>query len=70
VSVHLRCVSQIDAICSRASVDRRSRFGDSEIKLLKIFKVEDPEHLFAEGKCPLTYLCPIHMIIHFPALYN
>jgi hypothetical protein len=32
---------------------------------------EDPEQqLVGEGKCPLTYLCPIHMIIHFPALYN
>jgi hypothetical protein len=33
--------------------------------------VEDPEQqLVGEGKCPLTYLCPIHFIIHSPHLYN
>jgi hypothetical protein len=32
---------------------------------------EDPkQQLFGEGKCPLTHLCHIHMIIHFPALHN
>jgi hypothetical protein len=40
------------------------------MKLLEIYKVEDPEHLFGEGKYPLTHLCPIHMINHFPALHN
>jgi hypothetical protein len=29
---------------------------------------EDPEQqLVGEGKFPLTYLCPIHFIIHLPA---
>jgi hypothetical protein len=29
---------------------------------------EDPEQqLVGEGKCPLTYLCPTHLIIHLPA---
>jgi hypothetical protein len=29
---------------------------------------EDPEkQLVCEGKCPLTYLCPTHFIIHLPA---
>jgi hypothetical protein len=42
----------------------------NEIKLLEFYKVEDPKHLFSEGKCPLTYLCPFHMIIHFLALHN
>jgi hypothetical protein len=29
---------------------------------------EDPEQqLVGEGKCPLTYLCPTHFIIHLPA---
>jgi hypothetical protein len=31
------------------------------------FAGEDPEQqLVGEGKCPLTYLCPIHFIIHLP----
>jgi hypothetical protein len=51
-------------------VNRRSSFDDQVIKLLEFYKVEDHEHLFGEGKCHLTYLCPIHMILHFPALYN
>jgi hypothetical protein len=29
---------------------------------------EDPkQQLVSEGKCPLTYLCPTHFIIHLPA---
>jgi hypothetical protein len=29
---------------------------------------EDPEqHLVGEGKCPLSYLCPTHFIMHLPA---
>jgi hypothetical protein len=29
---------------------------------------EDPEQqLVGEGKCPLTYLCPTHFIIHLSA---
>jgi hypothetical protein len=32
---------------------------------------EDPEQqLVGGGKCPLTYLCPIHSIIHFPHLHS
>jgi hypothetical protein len=38
--------------------NRRSSFGDQEIKLFEVYKVEDPEHLFGEGKCPLTYYVP------------
>jgi hypothetical protein len=32
---------------------------------------EYPEQqLVGGGKCPLTHLCPIHSIIHFPLLHN
>jgi hypothetical protein len=32
---------------------------------------EDPEQqLVGGGKCPLTYPCPIHFIIHFPHLHS
>ena len=32
---------------------------------------EAPEQLLVGGgKCPLTYLCPIHSIIHFPHLHS
>jgi hypothetical protein len=39
----------------RASRNRRSSFGDQEIELFEFDEAEDPEHLFGEGKCPLTY---------------
>ena len=29
-----------------------------KIKLFEFYKVEDPEHLFGEGKCPLTHYFP------------
>jgi hypothetical protein len=41
--------------------------------------VEEPEELTGEapeqqlvggGKCPLTHLCPIHSLIHFPHLHS
>jgi hypothetical protein len=28
------------------------------------------QQLDGEGKCPLTYLCPIHFIIHSPHLHD
>jgi hypothetical protein len=32
---------------------------------------EDPEQLLVGGgKCPLTYLCAIHSIIHFSHLHS
>jgi hypothetical protein len=32
---------------------------------------EAPEQqLVGGGKCPLTYLCPIRSIIHFPQLHS
>jgi hypothetical protein len=40
--------------------------GDQVIEFFKFYKVEDPEHLFGEGKCPMSYL----LIIHCPALLN
>jgi hypothetical protein len=54
----------------RASVNRQSSCDDQVIELFEFYKVEDPEHLFGEGKCHLAYLCHMHMIIHIPALYN
>jgi hypothetical protein len=45
----------------RASRNRQSSFGDQVVRLLEFYKVEDPEHLFDEGKCPLTYFM-IHLL--------
>jgi hypothetical protein len=42
-------------IHSQASIKQQSSLDDQEIKLFKVYNVEDPKHLFGEGKCPLTY---------------
>jgi hypothetical protein len=34
---------------------------------LRVLQNEDPEHLFGEGKCPLTHLCPTHSYNSLPA---
>jgi hypothetical protein len=31
---------------------------------------EAPKQQLGEGKCPLTYLCPIHMITYIPSQYD
>jgi hypothetical protein len=36
-------------------MNRRSSFDDQVNKILEFYKVEDPEHLFGEGKCSLTH---------------
>jgi hypothetical protein len=46
------------AIRFRASRNRRSSFDDQVIRFFEFYKVEDPEHLIGEGKCPLTYYDP------------
>jgi hypothetical protein len=56
VHVRVRCMSRIDAIRSQGSRNRQSSYDEQVIELLKIYNVEDPEDLFGEGKCFLTYL--------------
>jgi hypothetical protein len=55
VPVHLCFALRLDRDLFRASRDRRSSFGDQVVWLFEFYKVEDPEHLFGEGKCPMTY---------------
>ncbi|XP_020406412.1 uncharacterized protein [Zea mays] len=54
-STSARCC-RVDYDPFRASRNRRSSFGDQEIKLFKFYKAEDPEHMFGEG-CPWCNLC-------------
>jgi hypothetical protein len=39
----------------RASRDQRSSVGDQVIQFFEFHEIEDPGHLFGEGKCPLTH---------------
>jgi hypothetical protein len=68
VPVCIRCASRIDCDLFLSFKESTVKFHDQANKLLEFHNVEDPKLLFGEGKCPLTYLYPIH--IHFPALYN
>jgi hypothetical protein len=52
---------------SRLRLDRDSflsfeessvKHGDQVIELFEFYEIEDPEHLFGEGKCPLTHYIP------------
>jgi hypothetical protein len=47
-----------NAIHLQASRNRRSNFDDQVNKLLEFYEIEYPEHLFGEGKCPLTHYVP------------
>jgi hypothetical protein len=58
LSTQPRCATSRDRDPFRASRNRRSSFDDQEIKLFEFYEAEDPEHLFGEGKCPLTYYVP------------
>jgi hypothetical protein len=59
VANRLRPFSELRGIKDWAPATKRS-------KLNEFYEVEYPEHLLGEGKCPLTYLCPIHSLIHLP----
>jgi hypothetical protein len=43
------------------------KHGNQVIELFEFYEIEDPEHLFGEGKCPLTHLCPTNSYNSLPA---
>jgi hypothetical protein len=48
-----------------------ARIDNSLVEESEELAGEAPEQqLVGGGKCPLTYLCPIHSIIHFPHLHS
>jgi hypothetical protein len=44
-----------NAAHSRALGHQKERVGDQMIKFFEFYKIEDPEHLFGEGKYHLTH---------------
>jgi hypothetical protein len=48
VANRLRSVFELQGIEDQASTTKRS-------KLSEFYEIEDPEHLFGGGKCPLTH---------------
>jgi hypothetical protein len=51
-------------------MNQRSSVGDQVMQFFEFHKIEDPEHLFGEGKCPLTYLCPMQVYNLLPAFIS
>jgi hypothetical protein len=66
VLVRLRFALRLDRDPFSSFEGSTIKLGDQVIELFEFYEDEDPEHLFGEGKCPLTYLYPIHSLIHLP----
>jgi hypothetical protein len=58
VPVRLRFALQLDRDLFLSFEESTIKHGDQVIKLFEFYEIEDPEHLFGEGKCPLTYYVP------------
>jgi hypothetical protein len=55
VPVRLRVALQLDRGSFLSFEESMIKHGDQVIELFEFYEIEDPEHLFGEGKCPLTY---------------
>jgi hypothetical protein len=58
VPVGIRCVTRIDCDLFLSFEESMIKHGDKVIELFEFYEIEDPEHLFGEGKCPLTHYVP------------
>jgi hypothetical protein len=58
VPVGIRYVTRIECDLFSSFEEWRSSFDDQVNELFEFYEIEDPEHLFGEGKCPLTHYIP------------
>jgi hypothetical protein len=58
VPVRLLFASRIDCDLFLKFEESMIKHGDQVIELFEFYEIEDPEHLFGEGKCPLTHYVP------------
>jgi hypothetical protein len=58
VSVRLRFALRLDRDSFQSFEESTIKHGDQVIELFEFYEAEDPEHLFGEGKCPLTHYVP------------
>jgi hypothetical protein len=58
VPVCLRFTLRLDHDSFLSFEESTIKHGDQVVRLLEFYKVEDPEHLFGEGKCHLTHYVP------------
>jgi hypothetical protein len=55
VPVCLRFALRIDCDLFLSFEESTIKHGNQVIELFEFYEIEDPEHLFGEGKCPLTH---------------
>jgi hypothetical protein len=55
VPVRLRFALRLDRDSFLSFEESTIKHGDQVIELFEFYEIEDPKHLFGEGKCPLTY---------------
>jgi hypothetical protein len=58
VLVRLRFALRLDRDLFTRFEESTIKHGDQVIELFEFYEIEDPEHLFGEGKCHLTYYVP------------
>ena len=58
VSVCLRFALRLDRDSFLSFEESTIKHGDQVIELFEFYEIEDPEHMFGEGKCPLTHYVP------------
>jgi hypothetical protein len=58
VPVHLRFALRLDRDSFLSFEKSTIEHGDRVIELFEFYEIEDPEHLFGEGKCSLTHYVP------------
>jgi hypothetical protein len=56
VPVRLRFALRLDRDSFLSFEESTIKHGDQVIELFEFYEIEDPEHLFGEGKCPLTIM--------------
>jgi hypothetical protein len=55
VPVRLRFALRLDRDSLLSFEESTIKHSDQVTELFEFYEIEDPEHLFGEGKCPLTY---------------
>jgi hypothetical protein len=58
VSVCIRCALRIDRDSFLSFEELKIKLRRPRDQTLPVHEAEDPEHLFSEGKCPLTHYVP------------
>jgi hypothetical protein len=68
--VRLRFALRLDHVSFLSFEESTIKHGDQVIELFEFYEIEDPEHLFGEGKCPLTHYVSFTVYFTVPHTMN